>query len=120
MKTTARFSGALLAALLGLGSASARAADCEITYNRTACTGQEKESYAKCDGKQECTKEAEASSEAACQEAAVKACANDRLTITRSKVISAKFKGKALKSRSGNDDFCVDYANRATEFNQCK
>ena len=50
----------------------------------------------------------------------MKACANDRLTVTKSKVIVATFKGKLLKSAAGNDDFCADYANRSTEFNQCK
>jgi hypothetical protein len=51
--------------------------------------------------------------------AAVNACANDRLTVTKSKIITAKFKGKSLKSKSGQDDLCLDYPKRATEFNQC-
>ena len=50
----------------------------------------------------------------------MKACANDRLEITKSKVITAKYKGKALKSKGGKDDMCLDYAKRDTEFNQCK
>lgn len=94
-------------------------AECAITYTRNACPGQEAESYKKCDGKQTCTKDTEAASEAACAEAAVKACANDRLTITKSKAIRASYKGKALKSKSGKDDFCADYAKREAEFNQC-
>jgi hypothetical protein len=96
------------------------ATDCDLTYTRTACTGKEAESYAKCDGKQSCTKHVAAASEAACAEAAVKACSNDRLEITKSKVITAKFKGKALKNKTGKDDFCLDYAKRDAEFNQCK
>ena len=95
------------------------ASDCDITYTRTACPGQEAESYKKCDGKQSCTKHVTAASEAACVEAAVQACANDRLEITKSKVINAKFKGKALKTKSGKDDMCLDYSKRDTEFNQC-
>ena len=95
------------------------ASDCDITYTRTACPGQEAESYKKCDGKQSCTKHVTAASEAACVEAAVQACANDRLEITKSKVINAKFKGKALKTKSGKDDLCLDYSKRDTEFNQC-
>jgi hypothetical protein len=95
------------------------AGDCAITYTRTACPGQEAESYKKCDGKQSCTKLVAADSEAKCQEAAVQACSNDRLTVTKSKVIGAKFKGKALKTKSGKDDMCLDYSKRDAEFNQC-
>jgi hypothetical protein len=117
-----------LTATLGLGAfgmilvnvAEAEGAgDCAITYTRTACPGQEAESYKKCDGKQSCTKLVAADSEAKCQEAAVAACSNDRLTVTKSKVIGAKFKGKALKTKAGQDDMCLDYAKRAAEFNQC-
>ena len=95
------------------------AADCDITYTRTACPGQEAESYKKCDGKQTCTKHVAAASEAACAEAGIQACSNDRLEITKSKVINAKYKGKALKTKGGNDDLCLDYARRDAEFNQC-
>jgi len=95
------------------------ASDCDITYTRTACPGQEAESYKKCDGKQSCTKNVAAASAEKCVEAAVQACANDRLTVTASKVITASFKGKALKSPTGKDDMCQDYAKRAAEFNQC-
>src|SRR5690242_811686 len=95
------------------------AAECAITYNRTACPGKEEESYKKCDGKKTCTKHVAAATEQACQDAAVAACANDRLTITQSKVITATFKGKALKTKGGKDDMCLDYSKRDTEFNQC-
>ena len=53
------------------------------------------------------------------EDAALKACANDRLKITKSKVVKAKFDGKAVMSASGKEDFCADYAKRATEFDQC-
>ena len=106
----------------GLFSTESRAedkADCAITYTRTACPGKEDESYKTCDGKKTCTKYVAAATEQACQEAAVGACANDRLTITQSKVITATFKGKALKSKEGKDDMCLDYSKRDSEFNQC-
>ena len=112
-----------LAVCLGFAPGQSRAedkTDCALTTTRTACTGQEAESYKKCDGKQTCTKSVPADSEAACQAAAVAACSNDRLTVTKSKVISATYKGKALKSKAGKADLCLDYAKRDAEFNQCK
>ncbi len=104
---------------LAVGTTLASAGDCAIHYNRTACKGQEAVSYLKCNGEKECTKSSEAASVAACQELAVKACANDRLDITKSKIITAVFDGKAIKSASGKDDFCIDYAKKSAEFNQC-
>lgn len=109
----------LMSRLLPVPVAEAEGTDCDITYTRTACPGHEAESYAKCDGKQSCTRHVAATSEAQCLEQAVRACANDRLDITQSKVINAKFKGKALKSKAGKDDVCLDYAKRDAEFNQC-
>jgi hypothetical protein len=114
---------AVFAAGLGLVAPAAHAedkTDCALTYNRTACAGQEAESYKKCDGKQSCTKNVAAADEAACQTAAVEACANDRPTVTKSKVITATYKGKAVKSKGGKPDLCQDYAKRAAEFNQCE
>jgi len=93
--------------------------DCTVHYVRTACEGQEETSYAKCDGEQECDKAKEAASVEECQAAALKSCANDRLDITKSKVITATYKGEAIQSASGNDDFCLDYENRDAEYNQC-
>jgi hypothetical protein len=93
--------------------------ECALTYTRTACPGQEAESYKKCDGQKSCTKSVAADSEAKCQELAVNACSNDRLTVTQSKVITATYKGKAIKSKAGKDDLCLDYAKRDAEFNQC-
>jgi len=98
---------------------TAAAGDCAVEYIRTACPGKEAESYSKCDGKQSCVLTEAAATAQACQAAALKACANDRLTITKSKVIHAKFDGKAVTSASGKDDFCVDYEKRAAEFDQC-
>lgn len=112
--------GLVLASIdVGVEVAQADQGDCAIHYTRTACPGQEAESYKKCDGKQSCIKNVAAPSAEKCVEAAVQACANDRLTVTASKVISASYKGKALKSPSGKDDMCQDYAKRAAEFNQC-
>jgi hypothetical protein len=89
-------------------------AGCVIHYNRTACEGQETVSYSKCNGTKECDKEDTAAVSAkACEQAAVAACANTRLTITKSKVITAKFNGKALR---GGSNFCA--SNRA-DFNKC-
>jgi hypothetical protein len=93
--------------------------ECALTYTRTACPGQEAESYKKCDGQKSCTKSVAADSAAKCEELAVNACSNDRLNITQSKVITASFKGKAIKSKAGKDDLCLDYAKRDAEFNQC-
>ena len=98
---------------------TAAAGDCAVEYTRTACPGKEAESYSKCDGKQTCVLTEPAATAEACQAAALKACANDRLTVTKSKVIHAKFDGKPVMSSSGKDDFCADYAKRAAEFDQC-
>ena len=103
-----------LAALFGLSLASnAYAADCIIHYNRTACPGQEAESYSKCDGKKECDKADAAPTEIACLAAAAAACDNSRLEITKSKVITAKYQGKPLKDGA---NFCA--ADRP-DFNKC-
>ena len=80
---------------------------------------KEAESFSKCDGKQSCVLTESAGNAQDCQATALKACANDRLSITKSKVIHAKFDGKAVTSASGKDDFCADYAKRAAEFDQC-
>jgi hypothetical protein len=115
---TAAAAVALMSQMLPMAEAE-EATDCQITYIRTACTGHEAESYKKCDGQQSCTKSVPSTSEASCGEAAIKACSNDRLDVTKSKVITATYKGKALKSKAGKDDLCLDYTKRDTEFNQC-
>jgi hypothetical protein len=105
--------------LLIAGTATASAGECAIEYNRTACPGKEAESYAKCGGKQSCVVPEQAASTQACQAAALKACANDRLLITKGKVVGAKFDGKSIMSASGKEDFCADYEKRSVEFDQC-
>lgn len=93
--------------------------DCAVHYTRTACAGQEAVSYKKCGGEQSCTKYKPADSLAACQDAAVNSCKNKRLDITKLKVITATYKGQAIQTTSGKDDFCLDYPNKDTEFNKC-
>lgn len=93
---------------------------CEVNYDRTACKGKESESYAKCDGKKTCTKVESAEDESECKEAAVKACANSRVDITKSKIITAKWSGKELMSKTNKKDFCEDYEKKAAEFNKCQ
>jgi hypothetical protein len=60
-----------------------------------------------------------ADSAQACQAAALKACTNERMEITKSKAIQATFKGEPLKSASGQEDFCADYDKRAAEYDKC-
>lgn len=106
--------------VLSMGAAQAQeVTDCAVTYNRTACTGQEETSYKKCDGDPTCVKYKKADSLEACQAAALKACGNRRLNITKSKVVTATFQGQPIKSTSGNEDFCLDYPKRDQEYNQC-
>lgn len=95
------------------------AATCEIKYDRTACPGKEKISYKKCKGKKTCSKFKEADSIQQCRTMATKSCGNKRYSITKSKVIVALFDGKAIQTESGKNDFCLEYANVSTEFNQC-
>ena len=113
------------AGLLMLSLAPAQAAeiasttDCAVHYTRTACPGQEATSYKKCDGNQSCVKFKQADSLEACQAAATKSCRNRRLNITKLKVITAKYKGQAIQTPSGKDDFCLEYEKRNEEFNRC-
>jgi len=82
-----------------LGFAGAALADdsgCVVHYLRTACQGQEAESFKKCDGQAECDKTKAADSSEACAAAALKSCANSRLDITKYKVITAKYNAEAL------------------------
>jgi hypothetical protein len=107
-----------LAVLLGVSFISnAYAADCVVHYKRTGCPGREDESYSKCGGTRECDKDEAATTEAACIAAAKEACANSRLEITKSKVITAKFQGKALNGGFGGGNFC---APNRPDFNKCK
>lgn len=104
----------VLGAFCFLSLSQVAQAGCVIHYNRTACPSQEVVSYSKCNGTKECDKEDSAAvSLKACEQAAAAACANTRLTITKSKVITATFNGKALR---GGSNFC---ASNRPDFNQC-
>lgn len=94
-------------------------AGCDIATTRTACPGKEAISYKKCNGKASCTKAVTADTPDACRVKAVAACANDRLDITKNKVISATFDGKPVLNKAGGTDHCLDYAERDMEFNKC-
>lgn len=95
------------------------AGNCEINFDRTACPGQEAISYKKCDGEKTCTEYKETATAAECGAAATAACENKRLNITKSKVITATFDGKPLKTAAGSSDFCTAYALKDQEFNHC-
>jgi len=102
------------AVLLVLTISNAFAGKCVLSVTRVACPGQEKESYAKCGGKAACSEEPAADSEAACAKAGLDGCSNGRLTITKSKEITATFDGKPVL---GGKQFCK--ADRP-DFNGCK
>lgn len=106
----------IVTALVCIVSVSAYAGTCEIKVTRTACQGKEELSYKKCDGQKSCSEFVDAASADECKTAAVKACENKRLEITKSKVITATYDDKAIPG----SDLCQEYANRAREFNQCK
>lgn len=107
----------LLAALIGLSfTSTASAFECVVHITRTACAGQEAESYSKCQGAKSCDKNEDVSTEAACIAAAKAHCPNSRLDITKSKVVKARFNGKQLPGPYGGS-FC---APNRPDFNKCK
>jgi hypothetical protein len=111
-----------VAIIFGLSASSVQAEDkavCAVTTKRAACPGKEAESFKKCEGKPSCSKNIEAASAAACVDAATASCSNDRLEVTKSKAITATWNGQPLKSKSGKEDLCQDYAKRAAEFDKC-
>jgi hypothetical protein len=108
-------SGLLLSVCVG----QAVAGTCDIGYTRTACAGKEALSFSKCDGKPSCVKSTTADTADACRAKAVQACANDRLDITKSKVITATFDGQPVANKAGGPDHCLDYAARNAEFDKC-
>ena len=116
MKTTLFILSALL---LSTSASLAVAGSCEIKYTRAACPGKEAESFKKCDGKASCIKTVVADSAEVCRTKAAAACANDRIDITKSKIINALFDGKPVMGKTGGADHCQDYAAKAEEFNQC-
>ncbi len=103
----------ILAALFSLSLAHAAEAGCVIHVIRTACPGMEDESYKKCGGAKQCDVDDAADTEAACIAAAKANCPNSRLTITKSKIVTAKLDGKPV---GGGANFCA--ANRP-DFNKC-
>jgi hypothetical protein len=122
----------VLSVVLLLGSTAVMAKPkCMVSYDRTACAGQEEVSYKKCKGKKTCEKKKSKFKKGKrkgetvntltdCQEVARLSCANSRFDITKSKVITATWDGKAIKSAEGDTDFCLKYENVKTEFNQCE
>jgi hypothetical protein len=109
----------ILTVLLLCFSGTEALAGCDLSYTRTACPGKEAISYKKCDGKQSCVKSVSVASAEACRVKAVAACENDRLDITKSKVLTATFNGKPVLNKAGGVDHCQDYSEREAEFNKC-
>jgi hypothetical protein len=109
-----------------VGMVGAAHAECVLHYERTACKGKDAESFKKCDGKAACDKAVkEATSKEACAAAALKACDNDRLDITKYKKITADMDGKPLvggfnavgKADAAGNNFCA--ADRP-DLNKCQ
>jgi hypothetical protein len=115
MKLSLRTGFAALA--LTLSSSMALAGVCEISVTRVACPGKEADSFKKCDGKPSCVVKKKSDSAEDCAKAAADECPNSRLDITKSKEITAKFGGAAVKSKDGKEQFCA--ADRP-DFNKCK
>ena len=122
MKNRMMFVGLVFAAF---GMAGVASAECIVSYERTACKGQEAVSYKKCAGNKSCTKTKTAADEGACLAAALKSCSNSRLDITKYKKITATYNGKALtggfdahgKVDAAGSNFCA--ADRP-DLNQCE
>lgn len=85
---------------------SAHAGECVLQITRTACPGQEKESFSKCNGKAGCSESVLAASASQCALKAKSSCANKRLEITKYKKITATYDGAAVE---GGKDFCVGH-----------
>ena len=97
---------ALMVAALAFGSMSAMAGECVLNVTRTACPGQEKESFSKCEGKASCTEQKTVADAAACSAAATSACANSRTTVTKYKKVTAQLDGTPVQ---GGKDFCAGH-----------
>ena len=103
-------------ALFLLASGVAAAGDCTLHVTRTACPGQEKESFSKCNGTASCDEKKSAASASQCASKAKKeGCANSRLTVTKNKKVTAEYDGAPVE---GGKDFCAGhpdfpYANKA-------
>jgi len=101
-----KYLGAALVALFATSSMPVFAADCALNITRTACPGQEKESFSKCDGKASCIETKPAANAAECAAVAKTACANSRLTVTKNKKVTADFNGASVE---GGKDFCAGH-----------
>ena len=98
--------GAALISLCAWGAMPALAADCVLKVTRTACPGQEQESFSKCGGKASCVETKPASDAAACAAVAAAACTNTRTAVTKSKSVTAEFGGTAVE---GGKNFCAGH-----------
>jgi hypothetical protein len=94
-------------ALFLFASGIASAGECVLHVTRTACPGQEKVSFSKCNGAQSCDEKKSAASAAQCAAKAKKeGCANSRYEITKYKKVTAEYDGVAV---DGGKDFCVGH-----------
>lgn len=92
--------------VLSLAAGMASAGDCVLHITRTACPGQEKESFSKCGGTASCDETKPAADIAQCSTVAMSACANTRLTTTQYKKVTASFNGAAIDK---GIDFCIGH-----------
>jgi len=117
----------LITTLALLVSTHAYAGKCELTVTRNACAGKEADSYKKCDEADSKIKMKKLSDnkcletyedmkkESDCIKKAITRCENGRLDITKSKVITASFDGKAIEA---DKDFCKTTPTRS-DFDKC-
>ena len=94
------------ALLLSLSIGSAFAGECVLQIARTACPGQEKEAFSKCDGKPGCNESVPAASASQCALKAKSGCTNKRYDITKYKKVTATYDGASVE---GGKDFCVGH-----------
>ena len=95
-----------MALLFSSVSGMAYSADCVLHITRTACPGQEKESFSKCGGAASCDESKPAADATQCASIAKSACANTRLTTTQYKKVTATFNGASVEKDS---DFCAGH-----------
>jgi hypothetical protein len=100
------FQSILFTMLLSLTMSTSYAAECLLQITRTACPGQEKESFSKCDGKSSCTESVPAASASQCALKAKSSCSNKRVEITKYKKINATYDGVVVE---GGKDFCMGH-----------
>lgn len=96
----------LAALLLSLTVGGTFAGECVLQISRTACPGQEKESFAKCDGKAGCNESVPAASASQCALKAKSGCTNKRYEITKYKKVTANYDGVSVE---GGKDFCTGH-----------